>query len=213
MDYSELGPEKLGQIVEQVLQHAQQNVAPIVQLGHPALRQPALPYDGQLDAPTLNELLLVMRHTMHAAPGVGLAAVQLGIPLQLAVLEDRYPIDADAAREREREPLDYLEFINPGYTPIGARQAAFYEGCLSFNDFQAVVSRPTAVHASYLDRDGNPQERDFSGWQARIVQHEIDHLCGTVYIDRAETRSLVCASEAFRYPGFDLDQARSLLGF
>jgi len=213
MDNTALTNTDISALVADLLEHAVDGVAPIVQLGHPALRQPALEYTGQLQRPQLDDLFQLMRATMHAAPGVGLAAVQLGIPLRLAVLEDHYEIPAQAAAERDREPLDYLEIINPSYTPIGSHQAAFYEGCLSFSGFQAVVSRPTQVHASYLDRDGERLERHFTGWQARIVQHEIDHLNGCVYIDKAETRSLVSGSEAHRYPGFGLDQARALLGF
>ena len=213
MDNTTLGPAELTALVESTVERAVEQVAPIVQLGHPALRQPALPYQGQLEPTLLARLLDVMRATMHAAPGVGLAAVQIGIPLSLAVLEDQYQISEKAAAERDRRPLEYLEFINPRYAPQGPEQAAFYEGCLSFAGYQGVVSRPTRVMASYQDRSGTEIEREFSGWQSRIVQHEIDHLAGCVYIDKAETRSLVSASEAGRYPGFDLDHARIELGF
>ncbi|MCW4464880.1 peptide deformylase [Glutamicibacter sp. MNS18] len=213
MDYNTMGPAEITALVDGILEQAPDQVAPIVQLGHPALRQPALAYTGQLDPSMLDRLFEVMRATMHAAPGVGLAAVQIGVPLALAVLEDQYEISEQSATERDRQPLEYLEFINPGYTPHGAAQAAFYEGCLSFAGFQAVVTRPTMVMATYQDRAGTQITRDFTGWQARIVQHEIDHLAGCVYIDKAETRSLVSQSEAIRYPGFDLDQARNTLGF
>lgn len=200
-------------LVEEILEQAENSVAPIVQLGHPALRRPALPYDGQLSPELLERLFEVMSATMYAAPGVGLAAVQIGVPLALAVLEDQYEITEEAAAARDRQPLEYLEFINPSYTAQGTAQASFYEGCLSFAGFQGVVTRPMAVRASYQYRDGERITRDFTGWQARIVQHEIDHLAGCVYVDKAETRSLVSLTEAERFPGFELDHARDLLQF
>lgn len=213
MDYQQMTAEQIAALVENVLDQAVDDVVPIVQLGHPALRQRALTYNGQLSPELLDRLFTVMRATMYAAPGVGLAAVQIGIPLALAVLEDQYELTEEAATVREREPLEYLEFINPRYTAQGSAQAAFYEGCLSFAGFQGVVSRAVTVKAAYQNREGEKIQRDFRGWQARIVQHEIDHLAGCVYIDKAETRSLISQREAERYPGFDVDQARTLLGF
>lgn len=213
MDYNLMSSAQITDLVEGIIDQTVDQVAPIVQLGHPALRQPALAYAGQLEAPLLARLFEVMRATMYAAPGVGLAAVQIGVPLALAVLEDQFELSEKAAAERDRQPLEYLEFVNPQYTPRGSEQAAFYEGCLSFAGFQGVVSRPLTVSASFQDRAGEQTTREFTGWQARIVQHEIDHLAGCVYIDKAETRSLISQSEAERFPGFELDQARSLLGF
>lgn len=213
MNTAQLSEIELVELVVEVLAQAKEQVVPIVQLGHPVLRAQALAYENQLPEELLTELLDVMRATMYAAPGVGLAAPQIGIPLQIAVLEDLYPISIESATEREREPLEYFEIFNPTYQASSERRAVFYEGCLSFNGLQAAVDRPADITATYKDRDGQLITRDFSGWQARIVQHETDHLSGTVYIDKAVTRSLISDSEIHRYPGLDLSVAKEELNF
>ena len=162
----------------------------IVQAGHPVLRARALPFTGQLSAAELARLIEIMTATMHAAPGVGLAAPQIGLPLQLAVLEDMFEVSPENAAARQREPLERFTIINPHYRPLGSELAAHYEGCLSMAGWQAVVERPAAVELRYDDEHGTARTRQFSGWQARIVQHETDHLFGTLYIDKAHTRSL-----------------------
>jgi peptide deformylase len=187
---------------------------PIVQVGHPVLRQRAAPYDGQLEDTELVQLIERMRDVMHAAPGVGLAAPQLGIPLQLAVLEDHFDVDPIASEIRERTPLGFFAILNPRYEPEGTSTASFYEGCLSMRGFQAVVTRHRDVRLHYLGPDGSAASAGFSGWQARIVQHETDHLHGGLYLDRAELRSLANDGEYaahWAYPG--IDEARSGLGF
>ncbi|WNB86028.1 peptide deformylase [Cellulomonas sp. ATA003] len=162
--------------------------APIVQAGHPVLRRPALPYDGQLA--DLEDLLALMRRTMHAAPGVGLAAPQVGIPLAIAVLEDPGVADPGVQVLRERPPLPYRVLVNPRYTPVGDERVPFYEGCLSVRGWAAVVARHRQVHLTGQDETGRALDEVVTGWPARIVQHETDHLNGTLYVDRAELRSL-----------------------
>ena len=169
---------------------------PIVQAGHPVLRTQALPFDGQLDDALLDALIEVMRRTMHAAPGVGLAAPQIGLPLSLAVLEDMWATDEDLVRARERAPLPFFAILNPTYVPLGEERAEFYEGCLSVRGYTAVVSRPKRVEARWTSPRGATRRAEFSGWQARIVQHETDHLSGTLYLDKAEVRSL-CTNEEY----------------
>ena len=187
---------------------------PIVQLGHPALRRPAVEFDGQLDDDELAAFLQLMRDVMHAAPGVGLAAPQLGVPLRLAVLEDSFSPDPDVARVRERGPLPYFAAINPRWEPLGTETASFYEGCLSFTGYQGVVERHRRVAMSWTADDGTSRSAEFSGWPARIVQHECDHLDGTVYIDRALTRSLASSGEyEARWARPDITEARHALGF
>lgn len=162
----------------------------LVQAGDPVLRATATAYQGQLSSTVLADLIEAMRLTMHAAPGVGLAAPQVGIGLRLAVLEDAAEVDEETGRLRERSPLPFLVIINPEYEAVGVRRAAFFEGCLSVNGYQAVVDRAADVRLTALDGDLQPFQRDFSGWPARIVQHETDHLNGMLYLDRAEIRSL-----------------------
>jgi peptide deformylase len=175
--------------------HAQDGVAPIVQAGHPVLRAVAEPYDGQLDAAELTALVDLMRRTMHAAPGVGLAAPQIGLSLALAVVEDPGMLDPDVEAVRERPRLPFRVLVNPRYEAVGDERASFYEGCLSVVGYQAVVARHRSVRLTGADEAGNPLDEVLTGWPARIVQHETDHLGGTLYLDKAELRSLARADE------------------
>ena len=178
------------------------------------LRQLAAPFDGQLSDAELGQLIDLMRSVMHKAPGVGLAAPQLGIPLQLAVLEDQFEVDPEVAAVRGREPLPFFAMLNPSYQPTGGSTVAFYEGCLSVNGLQAAVNRPESVRLDFTAPDGTRQQREFTGWQARIVQHETDHLHGILYLDRAELRSISSNAEySARWAQPDISLARQELGF
>lgn len=204
--------EHIRETVQQVLNS--EVLPPIVQAGHPVLRQQAAPFTGQLDDAELVRLIDLMRRVMHKAPGVGLAAPQLGIPLQLAVLEDTFDVGPEVAAARGREPLPFFAMLNPSYQPLGQVYKAFYEGCLSVNGLQAVVRRPESVHLEYTAPDGSVRQRNFTGWQARIVQHETDHLRGILYLDRAELRSLSNNAEySVRWAQPDISHARQELGF
>ena len=205
-------PARIRETVQELL--ASEALPPIVQTGHPVLRQHAAPFEGQLEPDELSELIVLMRKVMHAAPGVGLAAPQLGIPLQLAVLEDQFEIDEVTAAARGRAPLEFFAVLNPSYSRLGNGTAAFFEGCLSLSGLQAVVERHDSVRLEYLTPDGGNVTKDFSGWQARIVQHETDHLHGMLYIDRAELRSLSTNSEyATRWAEPGIATASRELGF
>lgn len=193
---------------------AGESLPAIVQAGHPVLRTAAVAFEGQLEAELLEALILVMRRTMHAAPGVGLAAPQIGLPLRLAVLEDTWAADADVATARARSPLPFIAMLNPLYLPIGAERAGFFEGCLSVRGYTAVVRRAERVEARWTAPDGSARADEFTGWQARIVQHETDHLAGTLYLDKAEPRSL-CSNEEYtaRWAQPTPERAARELGF
>lgn len=162
----------------------------IVAAGDPVLRRPAEPFDGQLEPALLARFVESLRRTMHAAPGVGLAAPQVGIGLRIAVVEDPAPVPEEVRRARGRVPLPFRVLVNPSYEPVGAARAAFFEGCLSVPGWQAVVARPARVRLTGADEQGRAVDEVVSGWPARIVQHETDHLDGVLYLDRAEPRSL-----------------------
>ncbi len=170
-------------------------LAPIVRAGHPALRAQAVPFDGQLSAPELAALLSLMRRTMRAAPGVGLAAPQVGLPLAVAVLEDPGVADPTVAAVRERGPVAPRTLVNPRYAAVDDERVRFYEGCLSVVGYQAVVARHRQVRLTGHDEAGAELDEVVTGWAARIVQHETDHLAGTLYLDRAELRSLSATDE------------------
>ncbi|GAA3824630.1 peptide deformylase [Streptomyces phyllanthi] len=163
---------------------------PIVAAGDPVLRRPAAPFDGQLDPALLARFVAALRATMHAAPGVGLAAPQVGVGLRIAVVEDPAPVPEEVRLARGRVPQPFRVLVNPAYEAVGAGRAAFFEGCLSVPGWQAVVARHARVRLTALDEHGHPVDEEFTGWPARIVQHETDHLDGTLYLDRAELRSL-----------------------
>jgi peptide deformylase len=178
----------------------------IVECGDPVLRRPADPIDpADLDTEEMQCLIGQMRATMEAAPGVGLAAPQVGLSIQLAVLADgpeRWGQLTDNERgARQRHELPFTVLVNPVLHPIdhGDDPASFFEGCLSVPGLMGVVARHRAVRVEALSADGSPIDRVFTGWSARIVQHELDHLAGRLYLDRVETRSLCSSGNYVRY--------------
>ena len=137
---------------------------------HPVLRQKAAPVTEFDDK--LKELVADMGETMFAAPGVGLAANQIGVPLQVVVIEQSTP-----------ETADFMALINP---VISKGEGAVFddEGCLSVRECLAKVKRFRKIHVTAQDVEGNPIEFDAEDRFARIIQHEVDHLLGTLFIDR-----------------------------
>ncbi|MFJ8467310.1 peptide deformylase [Streptomyces swartbergensis] len=162
----------------------------IVAAGDPVLRRGTEPYDGQLGPALLARFVEALRITMRAAPGVGLAAPQVGVELRIAVIEDPAPVPEEVRLARGRVPQPFRVLVNPAYEPVGGARAAFFEGCLSVPGWQAVVARPAEVRLTGQDEHGHALDEVFTDWPARIVQHETDHLDGVLYLDRAETRSL-----------------------
>ena len=176
----------------------------IVQAGEPVLRQVSRALAAaEIVLPATQQLIEDMRETMRKAPGVGLAAPQIGLPLQLAVIEDRpeYLKDVAAERlaERERKPVPFLVLINPRIVEQSKDIAEFYEGCLSLAGFSALVGRSRGVTVEYTDEHAQPKRIEARGWFARILQHEIDHLQGKLYIDQMETRSFTTLDNLNRY--------------
>lgn len=173
----------------------------IVQAGDPVLRSRAAALAVErISTPEIQQLVDRMIATMRAAPGVGLAAPQLGVPLRILVLEDRAELMARLTpaelRERERVELPVHVFINPVLRPIGDDRRTFFEGCLSVHGYTALVERHAEVEVTGLDRRGRPQTLRVRGWPARILQHEVDHLDGTLYVDRMSTRSFSTGDQA-----------------
>ncbi|HWE49713.1 MAG TPA: peptide deformylase [Bryobacteraceae bacterium] len=166
------------------------------QTGELVLRRPARALTKEeILSPDVQKLIHSMFETMHAAPGVGLAAPQIGLPLQLAVIEDRasYMEKLPAAHliERRRAPVPPHAIINPQLIVTGPEEAEFFEGCLSLPGYTAVVRRALRVRVECLNERAEPVTIEAEGWYARILQHEIDHLRGTLYIDRMLTRSFM----------------------
>jgi peptide deformylase len=114
-----------------------------------------------------------MFETMYDAPGIGLAAIQIGVPKRL--------ITMDLAKKDE--PKAPQVFINPEITWAADEKATYEEGCLSIPEYYEEVERPNAVRVKFLDREGKPQELEASGLLATCLQHEIDHINGVLFID------------------------------
>jgi peptide deformylase len=179
-------------------------VLKIVQAGHPVLRQKARPLSpAEIRSPEITRLIEEMRETMRDAPGVGLAAPQVGIPLQLVVIEDDADRiargDPEEMRARGRTAVPFQVLINPRLRVVDGTPLEFVEGCLSVTDFVMVVPRARAVEVEALDHAGQPRTLAAEGWPARILQHEIDHLRGVLCIDRMRSRTFASARNHARY--------------
>jgi peptide deformylase len=179
-------------------------------------RAPEVPPE-RIATPEMQELFTTMIATMRAAPGVGLAAPQLGIPLRVIVLEDRDELLAKVSplerAERERAPFPARVIVNPVVVPIGTERAIFFEGCLSVAGFVGLVDRAAEVEVTGLDEHATPVTWRVRGWPARILQHEVDHVDGTLYVDRMMTRSFSTQEQArARYAGKPIAEIRRLLG-
>jgi peptide deformylase len=190
----------------------------IMQTGEPVLRQTGRSLSkAEIESDQIQSLILDMRETMHAAPGVGLAAPQVGFPLQLAVIEDKEEyhksIGAEQLRQRERQPVPFEVIINPRITKTSEPFLEFFEGCLSLPGFSAVVPRAHTVWVECLDENGTQKSIVAAGWYARILQHEIDHLNGNLYVDRMRSRTFMLMDNYNQYwKGKPISQIKSMLG-
>jgi len=176
----------------------------IVQAGDPVLRKQSRPLTREeILSPSIQELIPLMRDTMREAPGVGLAAPQIGQSIQLAVIEDRATYIKDISEEelatRQRAAIPFHVIINPKLTVAGNSSALFFEGCLSVHGYQAIVDRALDVRVECLNERGEEVTINAHGWYARILQHEIDHLNGILYIDRMKTRTYTTGENFFRH--------------
>jgi peptide deformylase len=171
------------------------SVRDIVHIGHPVLRGEARPLTpDEVTSPAIQSLIDDLIDTMRAADGAGLAATQMGEPVQVCVAEvrpgnPRYPY-------KPVIPLTVL--VNPSVEALTDETFANYEGCLSVPSLRGVVERAVEVRVRALDRHGTPVDRVERGLSAGTFQHETDHLHGTLFVDRvADTRTL-CTWDEFR---------------
>jgi peptide deformylase len=170
----------------------------VARLGHPILRKPAEPVPPEgIAAPAVQQLIDDMIETMVEYDGAGLAAPQVHVPRQIVVFEvegnPRYP-------EAESIPLTVL--INPKITPTTSQVEEDWEGCLSLPDLRGRVPRYTQVRVEAYDRKGKQLTYVAKDFHARVVQHECDHLGGTLFVDRMTSMaSLSFVREFARYQG------------
>ena len=146
---------------------------PIIVAPDPRLKLTSSPVEAVDDE--LRGLMDDMLETMYAAPGIGLSAVQVGVPKRVIVL--------DVARQDEDRAAGPLFLVNPEILWASDEQATFEEGCLSLPEHFADVSRPAAVKIRHLDYLGDERELDTEGMLATCIQHEIDHLEGILFVD------------------------------
>ena len=174
------------------------------QAGEPVLRLPARPLNlDEIRSTEIQRLITAMRDTLRDAPGVGLAAPQVGYGIQLAIVEDRaeyqHAIPPEQLAERGRQPVPFHVIINPKLYIIEPAQQLFFEGCLSVAGFTALVPRAAKVRIEGLDENGEPLTIEAEGWHARILQHEIDHLHGRLYLDSMLSRSFMTVANHARF--------------
>ena len=151
-------------------------ILPIVEVPDPRLRQISQPVE-QVDD-DLRKLIDDMFDTMYAAPGIGLAAIQVGVPKRVLV------IDLQESEEEGGEPVRKpLAFVNPEIVEESSAFKGYNEGCLSVPEMYADVDRPDTIRARWLDRDGVAHDERIDGMLAVVLQHEMDHLNGILFID------------------------------
>ncbi len=157
------------------------SILKIARIGNPVVRAAAKPLDvGGIRSASVQRLIDDMVETMHEYDGVGVAAPQVHASLRLAVIE----VPADDERSEAAVPLTVL--VNPVVTPLGDGAEVGWEGCLSIPDLRGQVPRFKRVRLDALDREGKPYTVEAEDFFARVIQHECDHLDGSVYIDRMQ---------------------------
>jgi peptide deformylase len=163
------------------------SVREIVSIGDPVLREPAREVDpDELRTVRVQALIDDLIETRRAANGAGLAAVQIGEPLRIAVAEN----DGANPRYPYKPPIPLTVMVNPALEPADPETVVINEGCLSVPDLRGDLERHVAVRVRYLDREGNEHDEVVRGLTAGTFQHEVDHLNGVLFVDRANPRSL-----------------------
>ena len=167
-------------------------VRAVLRMGHPLLQQVAAPVE-QFGSTELRRLVADMDDTMRALNGAGIAAPQIGVSLRVVIFEvthnPRYP---------QAEPVPYTVLVNPVLAPLGDERDDAWEGCLSVPGLRGVVRRHSNLRYRGFDLDGRPIDRTVTGFHARVVQHEVDHLDGILYPMRvADMRSFGFEDELF----------------
>jgi len=176
----------------------------IARMGHPVLRRRAEPVQNPA-SPEIARLVADMTETMLDAPGIGLAAPQVHVPLRLVIFQ----VPGERAAPGEAAvPLTVL--MNPVIEPLGEETALGWEGCLSVPGLRGVVPRWTRIRYSGVGIDGRPIRREASGMHARVVQHECDHLDGVLYPQRMSDLSQLVFDSEMRHMAEDDDIAEDV---
>lgn len=193
--------------------------AQIRTIGDPLLRQSSesLSTAAQAEQQVAADCATVLLTTLRASRGVGISAVQIGLPIRIVVLEDKAvpkpQMPSGLYKRQRREPFASYAIVNPELTPVvSAGESVWFEGCLSVPNYTAAVPRWNEVLLRGLSVEGQPIRRTVSGWEARILQHELDHLQGGLYIDRMVTSTFM-PKEAYEVNWRDKDIKEVLAAF
>ncbi len=172
-------------------------IRPVLRMGDPLLLQKAVPVE-QFDTPDLHVLIQDMEDTMQHMDGAGIAAPQIGVSLRVVIFgvgeNPRYP---------DAEQVPYTVLINPTLKPIGDEMKDGWEGCLSVPGMRGIVPRYSRLHYTGFDQYGKPIDRMVSGFHARVVQHECDHLDGILYPMRIQDLAQFGYTDVL-FPGMEM---------
>jgi len=156
-------------------------VQTVIRMGHPTLRRVAKPYPvDNIGSPAFQVLIQDMQETLHAYGGIGLAAPQIDVSYQVAVIE----IENTTTRYGELERVPFSVFVNPVISVADGEITGYWEACLSIPELMRYVERPQHIQIDYLDEAGTAQSLEYQGFMATVFQHEFDHLQGKLYVDR-----------------------------
>ncbi|XP_069164833.1 peptide deformylase, mitochondrial isoform X2 [Procambarus clarkii] len=166
----------------------------VCQVGDPVLRSKAMPVPPEnISTPEIQQIISQMQQVMKKYDGVGLSAPQIGIPLRIIALEfspeREKEIGTEVYAAREMSPLPFTVFLNPKMEVLDFKKIVFPESCESLRGYSAMVPRYKAVRLTAVDQKGEPIVLESKGWISRIIQHEMDHLDGMLYIDLMDSKS------------------------
>ena len=162
------------------------SVREVVAIGDPVLRERARELSpAEIASPEIQELIDDLIDTKRATHGAGIAANQVGEPVRVAIVE----VEEGNPRYPYKPPVPLTVMINPSLEPVGGETIEINEGCLSVPDLRGSLPRHLAVRVRYLDREGEEQEEVKQGLTAGTFQHEVDHLDGVLFVDRADPRT------------------------
>ncbi len=168
-------------------------IRPICRMGNPILRIMAQKVSPEMiKSDDIAQLIVDMKDSMGHYGGIGIAAPQIGVSLQICIIEleglNRYGQEIN---------LPFTVFINPTIQVLGEDKKGYWEGCLSVPGLRGFVERPQHILVRYLDQNGLERELEARGFLATVVQHELDHLFGKLYIDRLKDPALLTYQEEF----------------
>ena len=169
-------------------------IRPLVRMGHPLLRQTARLLDHEeILSLSIQDFIQEMHENMKHYGGIGLAAPQIGESIQIAVIE----LEANKNRYASGDDLPFSVFINPQVSILDQAMQGFWEGCLSVPGLRGYVERPRKIRVEYLNEKAEACVMEAEGFLATVLQHELDHLFGHLYIDRLQDTRLLSYQEEF----------------